>query len=88
MYQRAYRQETRQDQVARERIQKFGVHRVNAFSARDKLAHLAVNFGGRHLWINARAKQRGLRRGIGGKIALVADAENRIAETDGVSDFG
>ena len=66
MYQRAHPQETRQDQVGRERIQKLGVHRVNAFTARDNLANLAVNFGGRRLRINARPEQRGLRGGIGG----------------------
>jgi hypothetical protein len=88
MYQRAHPQETRQDQVRRERIQNFGIHRVDAFTARDNLAHLAVNFGGRRLWLNARAKQRGLRGGIGGEIALVAHTEDRVTEADGIRNFG
>ena len=78
----------RQDQFGRERAKELGIHRVDALAARDNFADLAVNLRGRRVRVNARSKQRRFRRRVRGKIAFMADAENRVTQADGVSDFG
>src|SRR5271156_1404345 len=77
----------RDDKIGSEGREQVGVHCVNAFAARDEFAHLAIDFGGGRGGVHAWLDQRGLAGGFGREITFVRDADDLIADAEGVENF-
>ena len=70
----------RDDEVGRETAQRFGVDRINTFTASAEFTNKAVNFGRRGVFGDARMDHDFFRASGWGKVALVADANDLLIE--------